>query len=142
MRKSIITVTSILALLSPAAADECVPNSIGFDVCEYAQGVQRTIAPTLPMQMSREMTLNQISAVGPIISAVVLWNYDQQGIDDLTAAHGITREQFVQRMEQFARQMVCGDETLEAFVGLGGHIQYVYRTRDGHVVHSPTISDC
>lgn len=137
-------VAALPAFFAPAAAlaNECIPNMIGFDVCEFAQETQKLLAPSLPMQLSGEMSFQQIMAAGPLLSAVVVWNYDKSDLDRLLESNGISNAAFVERMEEMTSRMACGLEQFEAFVGLGGRVQYIYRTLDAYPVHSITVESC
>ncbi len=57
-------------------------------------------------------------------------------------AAGISRQVYVQKIEEMTRNFICRTEETGAFVRLGGEMQYTYTTLDNFPVASPLIVTC
>ena len=76
MRASLTAVVTYWLLgVFCAAADECKPNHVDFDVCAFAREVQTKAAPSLPIKMSANVSFVNILAIGPLLSMGVQWNF-------------------------------------------------------------------
>jgi hypothetical protein len=143
MRASItVVVTYWLSGIICAAADECKPNHVDFDVCAFAREVQTKTAPSLPIKISANVTLVNILALGPLITMGVQWSFTSAQIDALMSASQKTPEQFYTVMDDYSKNSVCSSPDTAAFVRLGGIAQYIYKTTDGRTVRTICISDC
>jgi hypothetical protein len=45
-------------------------------------------------------------------------------------------------MSQATRNSVCTQTFMAAFLGLGGQVQYLYKTEDGYIVLAPVVTVC
>ena len=124
------------------AQDECFPNLIKFDICAQARTIQSKMASTLPMRLNAEITLQHIIAIGSRLSMTVVWHLSNSKLQSRMSAASMSRDDLKAKMEAQTDSMVCGDDALAAFVGLGGEIQYVYRTEDAVPVYSPLVTTC
>src|SRR5947207_645199 len=124
--KIIIVAAGVLIAASGTAfaQDDCTPNLVRFDVCAEARMLQAQAAGGLPMRMNQEMTLQQIAAFGRRLSMTVVWFYTNTELDKMLVAGRMSRDDLKTKMDSQTRSMVCGQENLAAFVGLGGEIQY------------------
>lgn len=138
--RRLITATVALGMGAHAAmAEDCAPNPVGVDVCAFALESQKMFAPSLPMQMSSTMTLSSVAAIGPVLQYVVTWEVTHE---QLTRNSGETKEQLNARMTDYAARMSCGQETVAAFVRLGGRIHYIYKTMDGYPITTVVLDEC
>jgi hypothetical protein len=124
------------------ADEECIPNIVDFDVCEHASMIQQEVAPTLPMPVNGNMTLQHVLASGPRLSVVIVWHIENANVERGLTDSGLDRSGLAEMMDEHAYNMACGQEVLAAFVRLGGQIEYVYRTIDAHPVHAPIVEHC
>ena len=122
--------------------DECQSRYTHYDVCAKASEVQRELAPLLPMQMISTMTLSTVIAVGPLLAFSVVWKIEHRELMLSLTNIGKTMDDLTVTMEAQTSTLVCGQDVLAAFVGLGGKIEYNYRTLDAVPITSITIQDC
>lgn len=122
-----------ITLLSPSisSANECYVEFSKTNICEYAKKVQRELSPNLPMQLSENLYLRSVLAVGPQVALNVMLNYSESFFIEAIQAQGVSRVQIDNQMKNFTFNSICSDPALEAFVGLGGEIIYSYKFKDG-----------
>lgn len=148
MKPNFLAILAALTMTGPhvanaQSADECFPNLIKFDVCSEAKKMQAEMAKSLPMEVSRNMTLMTAAAFGPRLELNVVWHMTGSTLNNMLVDNGMTHDQLVSRMEQSTRTIVCGQkQPSAAFVRLGGQIQYIYITNDYIPIASPTITQC
>src|SRR5262245_51991427 len=121
---------------------ECSPNSEGCDVYEAAAMIQRHLASTLPMRVSREMVVTTVVVSGRRLVMTATWELTEVQFNDQLKAHNLTIERFQVKMQRFTQHMVCGLKPVAAFLRLGGEVQYSYVTNDGHPIVAPVIKGC
>lgn len=122
-----------------AEDDPCFSKA---DICAYAKEVQATLAPSLPMVVSSNITLRNVAAVGPRIVFGAMWAQTNAEVEARILDAGVSRDVYVQKMYEITRNYVCNAEAMAAFVGDGGEVQYVYMTRDNFPVASPLVAAC
>jgi len=122
--------------------NECFSELTRTNVCEYARVTQRTIAAWLPMQLNANIILSTPVATGPRIILTANWHLRKSDVDNRLRQVGMTIAELEASLSETTRNAVCSDATMAAFVRLGGTIEFVYRTEDGHDVLSPTVEKC
>ena len=123
-------------------SDDCITGYTKFDVCAAAKEIQRNAAPNLPMQLSAEMTLMSIMAIGGRVGMNVIWHMTEVELNSRIAMNNTTLENLRSQMQSYSRTSVCSREVTAAFVRLGGEMQYHYTTNDGFSIASPLIKNC
>lgn len=133
-----ITPLVVFALLpaSALAADgpECFLGGRN-NICAKAREIQAGVAPGLPLQVSREVRLTGIVAMGPRITISAILNMTKAAL----LAKAPNPDDTAQQMADIA---VCSEELLAAFIRLGGEIQFTYRSSDNLDLFSPVIRSC
>ncbi len=144
MYKILLTATALLAASTVVAQDgrECFSELTKYNVCEKARDMQRIVAGSLPMKMSANITLSMALVEGPRIVVIAIWHMTKSDLDATLRAGGMTLADLEARMNQATRNAVCGQEVMAAFIGLGGQMQYTYRTDDGYSVLAPAVTAC
>ena len=94
------------------------------------------------MKMSEKITLSMVAVVGPRLVLTSIWHSNKSDIDASRRVGGTSPADADERMSQAARNGVCSQARLSAFVRLGGQVQYVYKSEDGHVVLAPVVTAC
>jgi hypothetical protein len=100
------------------------------------------LAAILPMRLNANMTMNQASVAGPVISMVAIWHIDNADLRATFRANGMSDADLKLKMDQQTKAMVCGQQGMGAFVRLGGKLAYIYRTQDGVPVHTAMVDTC
>lgn len=57
-------------------------------------------------------------------------------------ASGTTLDELARKIELMTHNHVCSIKVMAAFIGLGGQIQYLYKTEEGLTVLSPVVTSC
>ena len=133
------------AALSPALAqdsEQCFSKYTRFNICQKAREIQVEFAKSLPQKMSNQVTASAVAVVGPRLILTATWQVTRSGLDERIQSSGMTPERLLQSMDTLTQNLVCSQETMAAFIRLGGEMQYVYRTLDGQVVASPSVRTC
>ena len=124
--------------------ENCFVQFSNTNICDYAKKVQKEMAPNLPMQLSQNLVVRSITAVGPELGANAILKYTEQYLNNQLSKVGRTRESVDNQMRLMTINMVCTSPELEAFLGLGGKILYSYNFVDGKkYLNIPiSIKDC
>lgn len=123
---------------------ECFSRYTKTNVCDYARSAQAAVAPTLPMKASANLTIVSVAAAGPRLVYVAAMSSSAAEAEATATARGITMQNWAAQVQDYTRNSVCSMEALAAFVGLGGEVQYFYKSTDGRVLFSPLVgrNDC
>lgn len=125
------------------AKDECKPNLTGFDVCEYARNFADEFASQLPMKMSKNLTLSSVIAYKSLVSLQAILGYDKKYLQDIAKQGNMSWDELNVMMEKSTKANLCVDNTpTEAFIHLGGTIQYDYKFNDGMPYITVTVNKC
>ena len=116
---------------SPFAQSECTPNSIGYDVCDYGKKLANEMAPSLPMQLNKNMSLESIMAFKATVQLVAQLHFDKKYLVNLYAENGLNLSDFEKVMTKNVDGMCAKGNPVGAFIQLGGKLRYVYRFSDG-----------
>lgn len=141
LRVLLLVATLLLSPLS-ALADECIPNLVDMNVCNFAKEMQQKAAPSLPMQMSQNLMLEKIMAFGPRLVMSSVWKLSKDDLEKNLVMNSMTMGGLAEKMRGMTQTLVCGREEPRAFVRLGGEVEYSYMTQDGHPITSVVIKEC
>ena len=111
-------------------------------VRKYAKEAAAEMAPNLPMQISKNLTIRTITAIDTTLTMAAKLAYDYNYLKSAVAASGATPESLKLKMQVMTTDMVCSDELLSAFVQLGGEIQYIYQFSDGIQYMIASVDEC
>ncbi|KVR84119.1 hypothetical protein WK26_08485 [Burkholderia vietnamiensis] len=126
-----------------AVAPECrSKGSSNIDLCAQARAYADYTAKMLPMQISRNLTITTIFAIGKRITMTAELAYDRQYLESLAASKGVSMQSIDSAMNKTAENNVCTHEAVKAFIDSGGTVQYAYRFRDGTNYLNPVVSSC
>jgi hypothetical protein len=119
---------------------DCFSSATSFNACAYARNLAAEQAPSLPKTISSEMTVSSIAAVGRRITFYLTWARTKAQVEREMV--GQTIVEVAARAQATTVNSVCSQAPTAAFIRLGGEIQYLYKTTDGFVVLSPTVTTC
>lgn len=117
--------------LSVPLHEECLSKYTKTDVCEYAKKLANEMAPSLPMQLNQNMSLESIIAIKNVIQLVAQLHFDRTYLENLYASRGLKLADFEAAMRKSVDNMCSKGNPVGAFIGLGGELRYVYRFIDG-----------
>ena len=126
--------TAVLAISLGSAVDandECYVIGSKTNICEFASNIQKRLAPSLPMQLSENLFLQNIMSLGPLVQVGALLNYTEDYLHENLANAGVPRAAVDAKMKEFTINYACSNEQISAFLGLGGKVSYVYKFVDG-----------
>ena len=116
------------SLLSTASWGEemCTRNALQVDVCRVATTISKSIAEELPLRLNRNLVLQQIGASGNSIRMRAVFDYTEAYLAE-KAKPGVTLDTMKKSVRDNAINIACRPETeLEAFIELGGRVQFAY----------------
>ncbi|ATU92744.1 hypothetical protein B5P45_25190 [Phyllobacterium zundukense] len=125
-----------------AAEENCLSKHTKFDLCEASRGFQAEVAPSLPMKLNANTTLERVAAIGPSVVMYAAWAQTYAEFQAKLEAAGVAKEVYIENLNTMTKTMICGQEPTAAFVRLGGVMQYHYRTADAVPVTMATVSEC
>ena len=128
---SIIFAIILSPLLPTQAADECFAKYSKTNICDFAKKVQREMAPSLPMQISSNLVVRNIVSVGPLVQISAMLKYDERFLNKSLKKQGVKRSLVDAKMRKMTQNVVCSNDGMSAFLGLGGKIAYHYNFNDG-----------
>lgn len=141
-----LALTAMIPICSPFSAwsaDECKPNLIEYDVCETAKRMAGELADFLPMKMSQKIMIEKVFAIRNTISLTAVLNYDRRSIGSYAIQNGASLQEVDARMANATKAHVCQQKSpTQAFVRLGGKIQYIYRFADGTPYLTIDVDHC
>ena len=88
-----------------AASDKCFGKNSTLNICDFARNVQKEMAPNLPMQISKNLLVRNIIAVGPTIQVTAMLKYDESHLNSALKAQGTPRSTVDDRMFQMTKNM-------------------------------------
>ncbi len=94
------------------------------------------------MKMNANITLAMVAADGPRVVIVAIWHINKPDLDASLLAGGMSLADLDARVSQATHNSVCTQAFMAAFLRLGGQVQYLYKTEDGHIVLSPVVTEC
>ena len=120
----------------------CFPNLIRYNICAKARNFQRKLAGKLPMRVNRNMIVQHVIAIKNRIVLYVVWQLTNRSLNAGLARSRMSRRDLLRKLRAQTQAAVCSNRATAGFIGLGGHIQYSYRTIDGVHVGSPLVRRC
>lgn len=143
-RKILSAIALVVFATQVRAADgpECFSKYTKMNICQYAREAQQKMAENLPMKINQNLTMSTVIAVGPRMVMTANFQMTEAQAQEFARSRGFSMEKWSERIDDATRNTVCASEQLKAFVGLGGQIQYVYRTLDGQQIFAPKVSSC
>lgn len=122
----------LVSLVSTASWGEelCTRNSLQVDVCRAATTISETIGRELPLRLNQSLVLQQISASRNLIRMRAVFDYTEAYLVK-SARPGVTLDTMKTSVRESAIGIACRPKTeLQAFIELGGQLQFVYSFSD------------
>ncbi|WP_158818987.1 hypothetical protein [Methylocapsa sp. S129] len=139
-----LTLAASMTIGAAAAQDgkDCFSQDAHLNVCEKARALQAKIAQLLPIQMKTNVIFTKVGAVGTRVVITANWGLSKSEFDASSHASGMSARDLASQVESNMRGSVCSEPIMATFVRLGGQVQYLYQTKDGHIVLSPIVTGC
>jgi hypothetical protein len=141
--KIIAIIISALSLISTkvSGANDCAPE--GIDICKMAREVSDSIAPSLPMQLNSNLTIQTIFAFQNVIVLTAFLKYDSSLLQRMLDENKMSMVELTQKMNDMAKGGMCKPKsTTIAFIQMGGVIRYVYKFFNGEEFLTVNITGC
>lgn len=124
------------------AGDDCLSKDKKQDLCQFADGLQKTMAPSLPRVISSKLTINAVAVIGRRLTVYAIWSQTKAEMDAYVLSLGVSQSQYDQGVLQVTKRMVCDPKGMLEFIQQGGEIEYQYRTVDAFPGTSALVTDC
>lgn|GEM_PF-2566191 len=130
----VMAVTSVAAMANAYAAPTAA---------QLAREMADAVAPSLPMRINQNLTMQTVIAGGNTITYTANFSYTREELNQVLAQSGKTDAEARAMMRNAAKGGVCaqGPEGRE-FLALGGRVRYLYRFVDGSPYELIEISTC
>ena len=114
-----------------AADDVCMPRkSTGqdLDICKHLQGVQRVLVDSLPMKISKNITVQNVVAVKNLLTLTAVASYDRGHLAGIARSLNTTVESVLENHRTAVLNMACTNKILSAALYLGAevHLNFIY----------------
>ncbi|NED66209.1 hypothetical protein G3I15_35310 [Streptomyces sp. SID10244] len=110
---------------------------------QLAREMADAVAPSLPMRINQNLTMQTVVAGGNAITYTANFSYTREQMNQVLAQSGKSDAEARVMMRNAAKGGVCaqGPEG-RAFLALGGRVRYLYRFVDGSPYELIEISAC
>ncbi|MGE6333478.1 hypothetical protein [Stenotrophomonas sp. NPDC077659] len=110
---------------------------------QLAREMAEAVAPSLPMRINQNLTMQTVIAGGNTITYTANFSYTREELNRVLAQSGKTDAEARAMMRNAAKGGVCaqGPEG-RTFVALGGRVRYLYRFMDGSPYESIEVASC
>lgn len=143
MQKTVLLSLAVLASPLALAANVCKPNLTGVDVCEKAKEIAGQVRPQLPLALSENVNMYDISSEKNKLTAKVRLGMTEDQMLEAATQNHITPGVAKTRLGEMAKSSVCTSKNpLGAFVRLGGEMQYIYTHPSGATYTTVDITSC
>ncbi len=142
---ALAALASLALTVGAFAADdgaECMLGGAGVNLCAKARAIQSEYAPRMPLVISPGATLVLMTASGPTLTALATWERSRAEIENYLRDGNLTMTDFETRLSDGGRIVVCKEPLLTEFVKLGGHVNYLYKSRDNVALAGALVRDC
>lgn len=134
--------TTIYVQNTNVISDDCLSKDKKQDLCQFAKGIQETLAPNLPRALSSKLTINAVAAIGKRLITYAVWPQTKAQMDAYVKSLGVSQSQYDQGLLQVTKRMVCDPKGMLEFIQQGGEIEYQYRTADAFLDKSALVTEC
>lgn len=141
MRAIIATTLFILPIFS-FANDICFKNLIKEDMCAHASKISSEAGKSLPIKLNDNMSIISINAILNKVLFVARLNYNHDYLSSVYNGDVSAEKKIKSIMQNYSKSSICTNKQTNAFVGLGGEIEYRYVFNDGNVFDTYTITSC
>lgn len=130
----VMAVTSVAAMASAYAAPTAA---------RLAREMADAVAPSLPMRINQNLTMQTVIAGGNTITYTANFSYTREELNKVLAQSGKTDAEAKAMIRNVAKGGVCaqGPEG-HAFLALGGRVRYLYRFVDGSPYETIEVASC
>lgn len=108
----------------------CTQNPLQVDVCGVATTISETIAEELPLRLNRNLVLQDIRASDNLVRMSAVFDYTEAHFTQ-SLSKDATLDTMRESVRDTAMAIACRPKTqLQAFIQLGGRLQFVYHFLD------------
>lgn len=139
---AIIATTLFILPIFSFANDLCFKNLIKEDMCAHASKIASEAGKSLPIKLNDNMSIISINAILNKLLFVARLNYNHEYLSSVYNGDMTVEKKLKSIMQNYSKSSICTNKQTEAFVGLGGEIEYRYVFSDGNVFDTYTITSC
>ena len=140
------TVTFVLLSNLPVSASEdvCMPKKkYGQDIniCEYLRDMQREFVVSLPMKVSKNLTIMNAVVVKNLMTLTGIVSYDKAHLIKTAHSLNMTEEQLLSKHRTATLNMVCTNKVYSAALYFGAEVNYNFQYNDGTAMTTVKIRE-
>jgi hypothetical protein len=131
---NIMTFVLLSSLPVNASEDVCMPKKQygqDVDICEYLKGMQRKLVDSLPMKVSKNITIINAVAIKNLMMLTAIASYDKAHLIKIGQSVNMSEEEMLSKHREATLNMVCTNEVYSAVLYFGAEVHYNFQYNDG-----------
>jgi uncharacterized protein YecT (DUF1311 family) len=129
-------------LTNAEAADACVPNASGYNVCTMAKRYAESFSSELPARAEGGQTIVYAVADGKTIEMGSKLDYDRATQEDFILRQGGDIDYFRRREREELGKLICQNPQFAEFLNNGGELRTVFTYSDGETYNPIETRAC
>lgn len=147
IKSLVFLLCAFLPFSSFANENICLPKKKygqDIDICEYLKGVQNEMANSLPMKVSKNMTIMNAVAVQNLLVLNAFVSYDRTHLINVAKSINLDEEGLLEKHRNMTLNSVCTNKLYTSLLYFGAEIDYQFKYNDGSMMTSIQIreDDC
>jgi len=143
MKKLFAILSVVLFANNQASADEfCINNMLKDNVCRIAERWVDESRGYLPVAVGDGVFITAANAKDNVYSLTLKLPYDRTKHELAQMDAGLTADTSRSLYFNSVKGIACNNEITNSFIGMGGHIRYIYRYEDNELLYEFYISSC
>ena len=141
--KKLLAILSVVLFANQASANEfCINNMLKDNVCKVAERWADESRGYLPVAVGDGVFITAANANDNVYSLTLKLPYDRTKHELAQMDAGLTADTSRSLYFDSVKGIACDNELTNSFIGMGGHIRYIYRYEDNELLYEFYISSC
>lgn len=141
MRKLLLAIM-LSVPLSALADNPCVPNLINEDMCVVAKSIESELKKSIPIKVNERMNITDAKADITKVTVTTAFIYNQDEYKEILNNDDKLIAKTKDIVKKMGAKSSCSNKALNAFINLGGVVEYDYVFSDGSRYETVTITSC
>lgn len=137
-----ICVLAPLLFPSNASAEPAPSCTNAVAACAMARTIHDNVAPMLPYTKEDGTLVTRAYVTGARFTTVMTVSYSSAEIAGGLQKTGGDPDFLVEMLDTNSHYQACNAELLRDLIEIGGQVERVFQTTDGHVITSSVVKDC
>lgn len=143
MKKTLICIgLALIPFYTTAANDKCKSNISNEDMCANAKQIAKLWKSALPISEDDRVNVTDVKAENNRVILTTQLKITRRTLENTYKNNDVSLAEGTNSLRAGAKDIVCTNETLTAFVNLGGVMQHEYVFSDGSLLDIVAITSC